>query len=172
MSRISQLLDQARDGDDAARQQAVALLHDDLARLARSTTAGAPSTPEAAALVEACYRRVADGESGLDVNGRSHFLALAGRAMRQLLVERANERLAAGTPGDAAADREARDLVDLDAVLAELAREDERIVQVVDSRVFGGLTEVETAEALRQPLRIVQRCWARAKERLRTPLIA
>lgn len=165
MSRISQLLEQARAGDDIARAEAVALLQDDLKRLARcATTSGLPATLDATLLVQACYRRIADGEFG-EVQGRSHFLALAGRAMRQQLVGHARDH-AAVVSADAAADREAAQLLELDAVLAVLGRENDRIVHVVDCRVFGGLTEVETAEALRLPLRTVQRCWARAKERL------
>lgn len=173
MSRISLLLEQARAGDDAARQEAVTLLQDDLKRLARcATTSGLPDTLNPDALVQACYRRIADGELG-EVHGRSHFLALAGRAMRELLVDHARQRATVPpAAGDGAAAREAQQLLELDAVLAELGRENERIVQVVDCRVFGSLTEVEAAEALRLPLRTVQRCWARAKERLQTPLIA
>lgn len=172
MSRISLLLEQARAGDDAARQEAVTLLQDDLKRLARCATAsGLPDTLDPAALVQSCYQRIAAGELG-EVRGRSHFLALAGRALRELLVDNARERNGATTAGDGAADREARQLIELDTVLAELGRENERIVQVVDCRVFGSLTEVETAEALRLPLRTVQRCWARAKERLQNPLVS
>lgn len=168
MSRIALLLDQARAGDDAARQQAVALLKDELTRLARgATTTG---TSDAAALVQECYRRIADADESAALQGRSHFLALAGRAMRQILVDRAHARRADATPADALADRETADLLDLDAALDALARDHERAVHVVDCRLFGGLTDVETAEALRLPLRSVQRYWAIARERLQASL--
>lgn len=170
MSRIALLLDQARTGDDTARQQAVALLKDDLTRLARCAATGTSATADAAALVQECYRRIADTDEGAALQGRSHFLALAGRAMRQVLVDRARARRAAATPAEAAADRETTDLLDLDAALDELARDHERAVHVVDCRLFGGLTDVETAEALRLPLRSVQRYWAIARERLQATL--
>ena len=60
----------------------------------------------------------------------------------------------------------------MESVLEQLGREDERLVRVVDCRIFGGLTEVETAEALRMPLRSVQRLWAQARERLQNLLAA
>lgn len=166
MSRIAVLLDQARAGDETARQQAVALLKEDLTRLARSGT----DTASAAALVQECYQRIADGDESAALQGRSHFLALAGRAMRQILVDRARIRRAAATPDDALADRETTDLLDLDAALDALARDHERAVHVVDCRLFGGLTDVETAEALRLPLRSVQRYWAIARARLQATL--
>ncbi|MBL8297642.1 MAG: hypothetical protein JNN30_04760 [Rhodanobacteraceae bacterium] len=173
MSRISLLLEQARAGDDVARQQAASLLQDDLKRLARcATTSGLPATLDPSTVAQCCYQRIADGEFG-EVQGRAHFLALAGRAMRQRLIDHAREHSAAAPAnGEAVAEREAQQLLELDVVLSEFGREDERIVQVIDCRVFGGLTEVETAEALRLPLRTVRHCWARAKERLRNPLLA
>jgi DNA-directed RNA polymerase specialized sigma24 family protein len=58
----------------------------------------------------------------------------------------------------------------LDEALVRLAHEDERLSQVIDCRIFGGLTEMETASALGIPLRTVQRRWQQARERLRVCL--
>ena len=136
----------------------------------------------ATALVHECYLRIAKSGGEQGIGNRSHFLALAGRAMRQILVNHARERMAAKRGGgaehttldqhDIAADREAEELLSVDSVLEQLGREDERMVRVVDCRIFGGLTEVETAEALRIPLRSVQRLWAQARERLQNLLVA
>jgi len=174
VSEITLLLEQAQAGDQAAWERVVALLHDDLLRLARcASTSGLPDTLDAPALVRDCYERVAAGIGDRAVVNRSHFLALAGRAMRQILVSHARERVAAShtgeaDPASAEALREAAELLSLDAVLDEFAREDERLVHVLDGRIFGGLSEVEIAEALRLPLRKVQHLWDRARERLRS----
>ena len=96
MSQITLLLEQAHGGDEAAWQQVVALLYDDLLRLARcANTSGKANTLNATALVHECYLRIAGsgGENG--IGNRSHFLALAGRAMRQILVNHARDRMAA-----------------------------------------------------------------------------
>lgn len=182
MSEITLLLEQAYAGDHTAWERVVELLHDDLLRLARcASTSGRPDSLDAPALVRDCYERVA-GEIGRHTSGvidgrtvinRSHFLALAGRAMRQILVSHARTRVAdvrtgESDPATAEALREAAELLDLDAVLEEFGHEDERLVRVVDGRIFGGLSEVEIAEALRLPLRTVQRLWDRARERLRS----
>lgn len=182
MSEITLLLEQAQSGDETAWQRLVALLHDDLLRLARcASTSGLPSTLNATALVQECYLRIAGGSHDIGIGNRSHFLALAGRAMRQVLVNHARDRVAAKCVGaaqatadhlDIAADREADELLSLDSVLQELGGQDERIVRVVDCRIFGGLTEVETAEALRLPLRTVRKLWAQARERLQDLLAA
>lgn len=177
MGDITQLLEDARNGDPSAWAHAVALLHEDLLRMARRTRAGGHApTLNATALVNECYlrfaRRQADG-----IQNREHFLAVASCAMRQILVNYARDRLAAKRGGDAVritldeaqlgVDDEAGDLLALDTALAKLLQEDERLARVVDCRIFGGLTEQETAMALSLPLRTVQRLWHDARERLR-----
>jgi RNA polymerase sigma factor (TIGR02999 family) len=176
MGEITQLLEQARAGHDGAWDQVVALLYDDLRRLAwHARGTGRPDTLNATALVHECWLRLAR-EGGAGIANRAHFFALAGRAMRQILANHARDRLAAKRGGgaqrttldrlDIAADREAEDIARIDAALTCLADEDERLVRVVDCRVFGGFSEAETAEALGLPLRTVQRLWARARDRL------
>jgi RNA polymerase sigma factor (TIGR02999 family) len=111
---------------------------------------------------------------------REHFLALAARAMRQVLVSYARERAAAKRGGPARPvtleeDRvAARDrsewLIDVDRALARLAARDERLARVVECRFFAGLTEEETAESLGSSVRTVQRDWMRARAWLREEL--
>jgi DNA-directed RNA polymerase specialized sigma24 family protein len=71
-----------------------------------------------------------------------------------------------------AANQEADDVLQLDDALSRLAKEDARLSQVVDCRVFGGLSETETAEALGMSLRTVQRLWQQARDRLKDTLQA
>jgi RNA polymerase sigma factor (TIGR02999 family) len=180
MGEITVLLENARAGDGAAWQRVVALLYDDLLRLAHcASTAGRPNTLNATALVHECYLRIAKHGAG-SIGNRNHFLALAGRAMRQILVNHARDRTAGKRGGGAAhttlgelevaADQEAEQLIELDTALQRLACEDMRLVHVIDCRIFGGLTETETADALGLSLRTVQRMWFDARERLRTSL--
>jgi len=175
MSQVTELLDKARAGDDRAWDQAVALVYDDLKRIARGVLGGASATLNPTALVHECYLRLERG--GADgVHNRAHFFALAARAMRQLLLNHARDRIAekrgAGAvhteldAADAEVAGEAASLIDLDRALQQLEREDARLVRVVECRVFAGLGEQETAAALGESLRTTQRLWADARSRL------
>lgn len=104
--------------------------------------------------------------------GRSHFFAVASRAMRQVLVDLARSRNAAKrAPGLRAlsleeslvVDRRAEGLVELDEALERLAELSPRLVQVVEFRFFGGLSEAETATVLGVTSRTVRRDWVKAK---------
>ena len=182
MGEITQLLERARAGESAAWEQVVGLLYNDLMRIARrATPARGVATLNATALVNECYLWVARGQAE-GISSSSHFLALASRAMRQILANYARDRVAAKRGGGAlrvtlddmqiAANQEADDVLQLDDALSRLAKEDARLSQVVDCRVFGGLSETETAEALGMSLRTVQRLWQQARDRLKDTLQA
>lgn len=176
MAEITELLERARGGDAAAWDQVVALIYDDLRRIARGVLRGPGSaTLDATGLVHECYLRLA--RAGADgVLNRQHFLALAARAMRQLMLNHARDRIAAKRGGGAmavtqgeehaAADAQAEHLLALDQALLALAAEDPRLVRVVECRIFAGLSEVETAETMEMPLRSCQRLFADARKRL------
>jgi len=93
--------------------------------------------------------------------------------MRQILVDRARQHLALKRGGDwrrislddtaLAVEEQAQELLELDEALKKLSTLDERLGKVVEYRFFGGLTEEETAEALRVTVRTVQRDWVKAK---------
>lgn len=175
MSQVTDLLDKARTGDDRAWEQAVTLVYDDLKRIARGMLGGGNATLNPTALVHECYLRLERG--GADaVQNRAHFLSLAARAMRQLMLNHARGRLAekrgAGAAhttlddDDAAVTAEAASLIDLDRALQQLECEDARLVRIVECRVFAGLSEQETADASGESLRTTQRLWADARGRL------
>jgi RNA polymerase sigma factor (TIGR02999 family) len=177
MGEVTRLLEQARAGDPAAWNRVVALLYEELLRVARRARAGhGAGTLNATALVNECYLRMAHRRADA-ISNRTHFLAVAGCAMRQVLVNYARNRVAAKRGGgelhvtldDAipSADEEAEDLLALDDALIRLAREDACLARVVDCRVFAGLSETETATALDLSLRSVQRHWHTARARLR-----
>ena len=104
---------------------------------------------------------------------RGHFLAAAAQAMRRILVDHARRHLAARRGGGLrrvdldsvtiAVEERAAALVALDDALGELAAIDARLGRVVECRFFSGLSEEETAEALRVTSRTVRRDWVKAK---------
>lgn len=176
MSEFTEWLAAARGGDQAAWDRVLAMIYDDLKRVARKVLAGnASATLNPTGLVHDCYLRLA--RAGADgVVDRSHFLALAARAMRQLMLNHARDRLADKRGGgavhtelteqDQALVNEAQELLELDSALTRLESEDERWVRVIECRIFAGLSEQETAEAMDIPLRSTQRLWAEARGRL------
>lgn len=128
-------------------------------------------TLEPTALVNEAFLRLADGAS-LDWRGRAHFLGIAGRAMRQVLVEHARRRQTAKRghgwervtlSGLAGTVSPAFDLLDLDAALSRLAARDGRIAHVAELRIFAGLTVEEIAGILGTSKRTVDSDWAFAK---------
>lgn len=111
---------------------------------------------------------------------RAHFLAIASRAMRQILVDRARRRQAQRrgggwqqtTLGDAASPQPVspEELIALDAALDRLGAIDARLRDVVEYRYFGGLNDAEVAAALGVTERTVQRDWKRARAILHAEL--
>ena len=158
-SPVTELLVAWHAGSDAARDELVPLVYQDLHRLARAHLARERRghTLEPAALVHEAYLRLMD-HGGLPWRGRTHFLALAATTMRRILVSHARRHRAAkrGRGGFAVtlcedhAVGQARgvDLLALDAALDRLRRVDPRHCRVVELRYFGGLTIEETADAL------------------------
>jgi RNA polymerase sigma factor (TIGR02999 family) len=179
---VTGLLEQWGRGDSGAFDRLVPLVYDQLKRLARGQLARdrqARRTLDTTALVHEAYLKFVD-TTRLGVAGRAHFYAVAARAMRQVLVDRARRRRAvrrgAGAEPveleerDLAVEREAESLLALEQSLERLAAECERCVRVVECRFFLGMTEEETAEALGITPRTVQRDWLRARGRLRETL--
>jgi RNA polymerase sigma factor (TIGR02999 family) len=110
----------------------------------------------------------------LKASDRKHFLNYAGRVMRSVIVDFARERLAQRRGGDAlrvtldtgVADSVAEgevEIVRIHEALEELAQHDARLVQVVEMRYFGGLSEAEIAESLGVHVRTVRRDWEKAR---------
>lgn len=178
MSEITVLLGQAREGDPLAWDRVVQLLYADLKRLARS--ASMDGGQDVTALVHDCYLRMC--RSGADaIANRAHFLSLAAMAMRQLVINHARDRLAQKRGGgqmhttlgkadldmSASARAEAEELLEIDTALKRLADTDKRLVQVVECRLFAGLSEEETATAMGVSLRTSQRLWQEARTHLR-----
>jgi RNA polymerase sigma factor (TIGR02999 family) len=150
------------------------LVERQLHQIARRYMAGerAGHSLQATALVNEAYLRLIDAKD-VSWNDRAHFLAVAARVMRHILVDHARSRQYQKRGGHAlrvsfdeglvVAREPGQDLVALDDALTALAAIDWRKSQVVEMRFFGGLTLDETAEALNISRDTVKRDWKMAK---------
>lgn len=173
MVDITQLLSAARSGDGQAMDQVFTSLYSNLHGLAASRLAGARAgdTLSATSLVHEVYLKLS-GAGQLDLVDRQHFFACAARAMRQIMVDHIRARSAAKrggaiepvtlswAHGQAAPDPE---MLDLDAAMEQLDRIDRRLRQLVDMRLFAGLTLEQLAELSGRSLRSINRDWQRAR---------
>jgi RNA polymerase sigma factor (TIGR02999 family) len=162
------------DGDDAALQQLIPIVHDELHRIAAACMAGeqAGHTLQATALVNEAYLRLI-GTRRVNWQNRAHFLAMAARLMRRILVDFARSKQYQKRGGGAThvtlvddivlSTEPGRDLVALDEALETLAKVDERKSRVIELRFFGGLTVEETASVVNVSPETVMRDWQFAK---------
>jgi RNA polymerase sigma-70 factor, ECF subfamily len=180
---ITRLLMAWGTGDESALQRLVPLVHKELHRIAQRHMKGerAGHSLQATALVNEAYLRLVDVQH-VNWQNRAHFLAMAARMMRRILVDYARSRHYQKRGGAAvrvtldemsmAAVEPGRDLVALDDALGELARLDARKSRVVELRYFGGLSVAETAAVLNVSEETVMRDWKVAKAWLRHELKA
>jgi RNA polymerase sigma factor (TIGR02999 family) len=155
---VTELLASWRAGDADALDRLMPLVYGELRRLARRQVAreGAEQTLSATDLVHEAFLRLAGAEVAWQ--DRAHFLALAARLMRRVLVDRARSRSRLKRGGgleritlDAervASPEPTYDLVALDTALEDLAAFDPRKAQAIDLVIFGGLTYDQAAAAL------------------------
>lgn len=150
------------------------LLYPELRRIAGRLMRGERPghTLQPTAVVHEAFMRLVDAQT-IEWQDRAHFLGIAAKVMRRILIEHARRRGAAKRGGDAervtldegvvSGDESAVGLLALDDVLTRLAEIDERGAQVAELRIFGGLTVRETAEQLGVSTRTVNGDWAVAR---------
>ncbi len=183
-TRVTRLLERLDAGDAVAADQLFVEVYGDLRRLAGAAIAReAPGhTLQATALVSEAWLKLARGGVG-PVEGRRHFLAVAARAMRQVLVDYARRRHAERRGGALVrvtlsraqvAEREldVDEVLALDEALDALEAMDSRLRQIVELRFFTGLKDDEVAEVLGVTRRTVQREWVKARAFLNRELAA
>ncbi|HEX6104063.1 MAG TPA: ECF-type sigma factor [Gemmatimonadales bacterium] len=164
---ITRLLCLWHAGDPQALDQLVPLVYDRLRRLAHlRLQAHAGHSLDTTGLVHEAYLKLADG-AATSLRDRNHFLALASRVMRQVLVDQARARHAAKRGGGAVAvdlsaaaatpDLALDDVLELDEALRRLEALNERQSRILEQRYFGGLSLEETADALGVSLATVKR---------------
>ena len=161
-------------GDEAALEALLPHVEAELRRLARVYMARerVGHTLQTTALVNEAYLRLVDARK-VAWQDRAHFLGIAARLMRRVLVDHARTRgvKKRGAGGhkveldEAMAVTPAPDvnLLALDRALEALAAVDDRKSRVIEMRYFGGMTVEETAEALRVSPDTVKRDWRLAK---------
>jgi RNA polymerase sigma-70 factor, ECF subfamily len=171
---VTALLLQWGRGDEEALPRLIPLVHHELQQIARRHMAHERPghSVQATALVNEAYLRLVDAKS-VAWQDRAHFLAVAARVMRRILVDHARARLSQKRGGRQArvtfdeelvvTNEAAQDFVALDDALAELQKFAERKSQVVELRFFGGLSVAETAAVLEVTPDTVMREWRLAK---------
>ncbi len=169
------------DGDAAALDQLVPVVHAQLRQIARRHMGRerVGHTLQPTALVNEVYLKLIDIHR-VKWQNRAHFFAMSSRLMRRVLVDQARAR-GSRKRGDGAqrvdldetmlvTGDDPRGLVALDDALNALGLIDPRKSQVVEMRVFGGLSVAETAEALSVSAETVMRDWKFAKAFLQREL--
>ncbi len=170
---MSELLVRWKAGDQQALEALVPLVYKELRDIARyHLQRERPGhTLQSAALVHEAYLRLLD-QRPFDTDNRAHFLAVASRLMRQILVDYARSHGAAKRGADRRVELDASlvlpqvrntDVVALDDALTGLTKLDEQQGRIVELRFFGGLSTEEIAVALDISASTVKREWNFAK---------
>jgi RNA polymerase sigma factor (TIGR02999 family) len=161
-------------GGPGAASRLLPLVYDELRALAaRYMQSERPDhTLQATALVHEAYLRLIDS-SGIDLQGKTHFFALAAIQMRRVLAEHARAHKAAKRGGGARrltlhdvggiSPDGVVDMLALDQALEKLSRESPRQCRVVELRFFGGLSVEQTAQVLEISESTVKGDWRVAK---------
>ena len=172
-NEVTALLIDWSNGDKAAYDKLVPLVHDELHRLAHRymSREGPGHTLQTTALVDEAYLRLVDKK--VQWQNRTHFFAIAAKVMRRILVDHARAHAYAKRGGGAQkielneailmAQGRAAELVALDDALIKLSEFDARKARVVELRFFGGLSVDETAQMLGVSANTVDRDWSTAR---------
>ncbi|HZU25244.1 MAG TPA: sigma-70 family RNA polymerase sigma factor [Bryobacteraceae bacterium] len=169
---VTRLLGDLRAGDRSALDRLMPLVYDELRRIADGRLRGErrDHTLQPTALVHEAFLRMVDQRQP-DFQSRAQFFAIAGRVMRQILVDHARKAGAAKRGGekqslDASVEPAGQDperMLHLDLALTRLEEQDERKARLVEMRYFGGLTAEESATItglsvpeVRRELRVAQ----------------
>jgi RNA polymerase sigma factor (TIGR02999 family) len=170
---LTGLLLEWNEGNDAALEKLTPLVYSELRRIAQACMAGERPghTLQASGLVNEAFLKLIDARR-VQWKNRAHFFAMSAKLMRRILVDFARRKRFQKRDGglqvtlddnvSPSTDRR-RDLVELDDALTALAALNPRVSHVVELRYFGGLTEIETAEALHVSPDTVSRDWKFAK---------
>jgi RNA polymerase sigma factor (TIGR02999 family) len=179
---VTDLLQAWASGDQAALDELLPLVYEELRRQARRYMRAQPAghTLQTTALVHEAYLRLV-GQSSVEWQGRAHFFGVAAKAMRSVLVDHARARGAAkrggsvraitlDDAGGVAGPQASVDVLALDEALGRLTELDPRKSRLVELRYFGGLGIEEAAAVLGVSPATVKRDWTTARAWLRREL--
>ncbi len=174
IQHVTRLLQAWGQGEDAALEELLPLVHQELRRLARRYMFGERPghTLQTTALVNEAYLRLVNSRQ-VNWQNRAHFFAISAQLMRRILVDyaraRGSQKRGGGVPKVTldeelmAPQEKGHDLVALDDALKALAHIDPRKCKVIELRFFGGLSVDETAEVLKISPDTILRDWRLAK---------
>ena len=172
--RITDCLVSWAAGDKEAGNRLFTVLYAELRRVAKAGLRGqaAGNSLDTAALIHDTYIKLTAG-TPLALESRAHFLSLASRTMRQIIVDHARRKAAIKRGGEllristlsavASDGMKAEDILALEQALAKLEAVEPQLTRMVDMRYFGGLTMEETAQALGISTATAKRYWLRAR---------
>lgn len=171
---VTELLIEWSNGDKAALDKLMPLIHEELRRLAHHYMSNERPghTLQTTALVNEAYLRLVN-RKGVHWQNRAHFFAIAATLMRSILVDHARTHASAKRGGGGprieideamiVSQERAAEVLALDDVLTKLAKFDPQQSRIVELRFFGGLTIEETAEVLDLSKATIKREWIAAK---------
>jgi len=172
--QVTQLLIAWSNGNQAAREQLMAAVYDELHRLAHQymKRESPAHTLQTSALVNEAFVRLVD-QKNVRWQNRAHFFGIAAQLMRRILVDHARskqtvkrgEGVQPVSFDDAlyVSDERSAEVIAVHEALEQLAKFDERKGHIVELRFFGGLSIDETAEVLGVSPGTVMRDWTLAK---------
>lgn len=179
MSELTEILHAIELGDPTAADKLLPLVYNELRQLAATHLANEQpgQTLQPTALVHEAYLRLVEGTKPEPWNGRGHFFAAAGVAIRRILIDNARRKRSLKRGGgfvQRAMDdlplslpEPQEDLLALDDALGKLAGVHAQSAELVQLLYFAGLTLPEAAEALGVSPRTAGRLWAYARAWLR-----
>lgn len=172
---ITKLLVRLKEGNNEVYDQLYPLIYEELRDIAYAhmSQQSAGHTLSKTELVHETYLKLID-QSRINFTDKSHFLAIASRCMRQILVDYARKKHAQKRGGKKKdityideifenQDKKAQELINIDAALDQLEELNERLSKVVEMRFFGEMTIEETAKALDVSESTVKRDWMKAR---------
>ncbi|MEX0846071.1 MAG: ECF-type sigma factor [Balneolaceae bacterium] len=172
---VSNLLNKLKEGEDEAYDKLYPIIYDKLKNIANMHMNRQYSnhTLSRTELVHETYLKMIE-QDNIQVNDRNHFLAIASKCMRQILIDYARKKHAEKRGGKnhdstyvegiySTYEQKARELIDIDEALKKLAQLNERLSTVVEMRFFGEMSLEQTAEALDVSVSTVKRDWMKAR---------
>lgn len=174
-NEVSHLLTKLKEGEQGVYDELYPLIYDKLKNIANMHMKRQYSehTLSRTELVHETYLKIIE-QDNIKVNDRNHFLAIASKCMRQILIDYARKKNAKKRGGKnndltyvegiySTFDNKARELIDIDEALNELSKLNERLSIVVEMRFFGEMNIEQTAEALQVSESTVKRDWLKAR---------
>lgn len=181
MSEVTQILNRVQQGDPQAAVELLPMVYNELRKLAAHRLSGEQNnhTLQPTALVHEVWLKISNDDKRA-WNGRQHFLAASGEAMRRILVDRARRRLAAKRgAGKTHMDMDGLDismpapddqLLAVNEALEKFATLDSRKAELIKLRYFVGMSFEEAAEVLGIAVPTAKQWWSYARAWLRVEM--